>query len=392
MKTNKLLAWVCLISLFISIEAKSESGLVLWNKLDSDLEVANSEIGQNGYIVGSNYAFEPAMHGNGYVRKATGANYIRFPHNTIANLNQRGSIELWVNPKAPKPIPYEYGIYGFVGTPYHWAFGVPRSENISLVWGDTVSGTGIIGKLNFSGITTSTPDEPSQFIATVGVPFHVAMSWDIEGIEGTTDKIRVYRDGEVVGSTTQSWNLDGGKKDDLILGYGPDSGGYDKFIVDNLIIWDYAKTDFSDRFNEDPTGKKFEEFTIDNTKIHFRTSDTEVKDRVIVNGSIVLNYNTDGIDPMTQDLKVNIGSYTLTIPKGSFFGIPVGTGYHYIYYSMINNAHVLVHLREDEQDTYTFFVQITHIDLSGTANPVVISLSIGNDSGETEQRLKGLLH
>jgi Ca2+-binding RTX toxin-like protein len=80
------------------------------------------------------------------------------------------------------------------------------------------------------------------------------MSWDIEGIEGTSDKIRVYRDGKVVGTTTQSWDPDGAEKYDLILGYGPDNSGYDKFIVDNLIIWDYAKTDFSSRFNEDPEG------------------------------------------------------------------------------------------------------------------------------------------
>jgi hypothetical protein len=46
------------------------------------------------------------------------------------------------------------------------------------------------------------------------------------------------------------WNPDGPDKRDLILGYGPDAGGYDKFISDNLKIWNYAKTDFSDRFVE----------------------------------------------------------------------------------------------------------------------------------------------
>ena len=87
------------------------------------------------------------------------------------------------------------------------------------------------------------------------------MSWDINGINGTEDTIRVYRDGNQIGATTSSWNPAGTVEYDIVLGYGPDSGGYDKFITDNLIIWDYAKTDFSDRFVENP-GTHLGPFTI----------------------------------------------------------------------------------------------------------------------------------
>jgi hypothetical protein len=97
-----------------------------------------------------------------------------------------------------------------------------------------------------------TPEEPVQFVAEVGEPFHVAMAWDIDGINGTSDTIRVYRNGVMVGSTTSLWDPTATAEHDIIMGYGPDAGGYDKFISDNLIIWNYAKTDFSDRFGESP--------------------------------------------------------------------------------------------------------------------------------------------
>ncbi len=52
---------------------------LLWNKLGSDYEVTHSEIGPNGTILGTAYAFEPAKFGNGYVRKDVGNNYVSFP-------------------------------------------------------------------------------------------------------------------------------------------------------------------------------------------------------------------------------------------------------------------------------------------------------------------------
>jgi len=109
-----------------------------------------------------------------------------------------------------------------------------------------------VGDVKFDGSLARTPDEPTQFVATPLEPFHAAISWDIAGIDGTSDTVRVYRDGAVVGSTTTLWNSSELERYDIILGYGPDGGGYDKFIVDNIEIWDYAKTDFSDRFRESP--------------------------------------------------------------------------------------------------------------------------------------------
>lgn len=229
--------------------------VLLWNKLGSPDEVLHSEIGPDGAIVGNDFAFEPAQFGNSYVRKAPGANYVTFPAALLDDLTERGTLELWINPKVPNPVPYQYGIFGLVGAPYGWAYGaLPQHHqyNIWLLWGDGVSGQGLLGGVRFDGQMAETPAEAAQFVATPGVPFHAALSWDIDGIAGTADTVRAYRDGQLIGSATNTWNPAGTERYDLTMGFGPDGQGYDKFIVDNLVIWNYAKTDFSDRFNEAP--------------------------------------------------------------------------------------------------------------------------------------------
>ena len=232
--------------------APNAPGLVLWNKMEiQDGTLLHSEVGEDGMLVGTSYALEAAQHGAGYVRKATGMNFVQFPATVLDDLHERGTIELWINPKVPAPVPYQYGIFGFIGTPYHWAFGVPKSGNINLSWGDTVTGSGLMGTVLFdSAHAAHTPAEAAQFVATPFTPFHVAIAWDIAGIDGSNDTVRVYRDNILVGSTTDLWDPSGTEKYDLILGYGPDSQGYDKFITDNIKIWNYAKTNFSDRFDE----------------------------------------------------------------------------------------------------------------------------------------------
>jgi hypothetical protein len=81
---------------------------------------------------------------------------------------------------------------------------------------------------------------------------HVAFVWDLAGIAGTADKMRIYRDGELVASNTD--NIADIMVDDgvvKLLGHHE----YYRYnqptaYMDNIKVWDYAKTDFSDRFIE----------------------------------------------------------------------------------------------------------------------------------------------
>jgi hypothetical protein len=229
----------------VSVHAQS-GDVVLWNKLGSVQEVTHSEIGPNGNIVGSSYAFEPAQFGNGYIRKSTGGNWVTFPASVFSSLTRRGTIAVWINPKVSQPQPYQYGIFGLVGCAY-----CGPDSNFYLVWGDGVTGRGIFGGINLGNSVGTDPWGP-QYVATPGVPFHVALSYDISGIGNTTDTIRTYVNGVLISKASGTWNPNLTPTNDIILGFGPDGGGYNKFITDNIVIYDYAKTDFSDRFDENP--------------------------------------------------------------------------------------------------------------------------------------------
>ena len=225
--------------------------LILWNRLGSDEQVLNSEVGPDGIIVGSAYTYEAAQHGTGYIRTATGGNYLMIPGEVLENLRYAGTIELWFKPKVASPVPYQYGIWGLLGAPYGNNFGVPVSSSVILYWGDTVSQRGFMGGIAFGEPGAYTPQEPTQYYATPNVPIHAAIAWQRDGIDGSTNTIRVYRNGDIVGTTDAIWNPEGPARD-IAMGYGPDSQGYNKFVVDDIKIWTYAKTDFSDRFVETP--------------------------------------------------------------------------------------------------------------------------------------------
>jgi len=118
-----------------------------------------------------------------------------------------------------------------------------------------------------SGIWHSAFD-PDWEAVPVDTWVHLAFVWDGSGIDDSDDVLRIYRDGNIVSNATGSFNV---IEPRCCVGYsctvGCSGGGYEVRVLayheyarlnrpaaymDNLIIWDYAKTDFSDRFNEAP--------------------------------------------------------------------------------------------------------------------------------------------
>jgi hypothetical protein len=161
-----------------------------------------------------------------------------------------------------------------------------------------------------------------------------------------------------------------------------------------------------------PVGIAFLEFSINHAVLRFHTQETDASDEtgvtsvgcaqnkrsgtpcgapagedaVLLKGWFVLGQDSDGIDPLTEDITVTVGSYQLTIPAGSF---TQKRGYRY--QGILAGAEVFAWLREQGHDEYTFLLKIKDVDLAGSANPVTIGLAIGNDSGAREQRLQGVL-
>lgn len=382
--------------------AQSTGGVILWNTLDSAQDVQHSRIGPGGTLVGSRYAFEPGEFGNGYVRKATGNNYIRFPADTFAQVKERGAVAVWVNPKVPYPAPYQYGIFGFVNAAY------VGDGSIFLGWADTVTaGNDLAGSVYFgTGPDITAYTQGARFAATPGTPFHAAMAWDIDGIEGSADTIRVYRDGMLVARTSGRWNAEGAVRPDFIVGASPDSGGYDKYIVDNLVLYDWAKTDFSDRFSEDPSGGQAT-LRIANLIFTMGENPAEAADggdagdeadttaggkllgvRIVMSADLVLSADGDGLAPASETGFLKIGGWQVAIPAGGFKA-------HedvFRYAARVAGQKVVLELKNTSGDTWSVRLIVRRGNTTEFSDPTPVSLRIGNDVGRSSVDLRGRIH
>jgi len=181
---------------------------------------------------------------------------------------EHGAVEAWYR-QASDPVPYRHNPHRIFGGPYSLT-GVDEVQLFSqdrLDSGDP--------RLHFSVFFD---DEPPPFTqphvvaarsivdgrqgyvisALNGSWIHVAGVWDRRGIEGTADTVRLYVNGEVVaasGATDWGTTRCANRRPDgqwrcLTDVAGCNDTCADTFAVDNLKLWNYAKTDFSDRFEE----------------------------------------------------------------------------------------------------------------------------------------------
>ena len=258
------------------------SGLLLWNKLGSDDEVAHSEYGPDLAMYDCSYypcgldVIGTLGHPAGVFGGAasiTGGPY--FPaarvHTALlrdAIMNpEHGAVEAWYRQESD-PVPYSHNPHRIFGGPYS----LVGIDEVNLYSQDAVdSGDPRLHFALFFGVEPP-PFTPPHLVAARslgdggdGVPIsqyngqwiHIAGVWDRNGIAGSADTIRLYVNGEVVGASQQNdWGstrcadrLPGVDRCFLDIA-GCNDTCANTFSVDNLKVWDYAKTDFGDRFQE----------------------------------------------------------------------------------------------------------------------------------------------
>ncbi|MCD4813750.1 LamG domain-containing protein [bacterium] len=236
-------------------------GLLLWNKLGSDTEVLNSEVGPNGMIVGD-LLYLSGQYGNGYEpAERTGDhniadNYIQYEN---LQLGPKGCIEFWYQPNwSSSSVGHNvcllyYTIMNSINDPEQ-PLGIQIHYNdwqnnliLTVRDDDTNNVFRTMAPGSIPGWSTSTP-------------FHMALTWDGSGATAD-DKLKLFVNGVAISTTvvtqtgmpTLNWSTD----KILYLGTYPKPDDWSRHhwegndgIVDNLKIWNYPKTDFSDRFVE----------------------------------------------------------------------------------------------------------------------------------------------
>lgn len=257
------------------------SGLIFWNRFEAEGDVLPSEVGPdvmlaNRFIDSWDYAeIVPGKFGNGLwidrdandYDSMVGGNFFGTNLQDMALTPQQGTIEFWFTFKYDSST--EDHAYFFInGSELTGNFDDINLNTFEIMAG--WSGWSGNGKYLWFNMDNKADDQPGISVRTPdfsaapggkwgfedGTTYHFAYVWDSAGIDATSDTMRMYIDGEVAASGTQA--LPKGSFDPyMYLGtlpnpYSDRTGFYDSVVgvTDNMKIWNYAKTDFADRFVE----------------------------------------------------------------------------------------------------------------------------------------------
>jgi len=216
-------------------------GCVLWNKMSSISDIQNSGVGPGGIIVGT-VTFEPCKFGNGVRSDAeTNGGYVTFES---LGLQNKGCIELWIKPT----------VSSSTGTGIDSLFGLyyGNYDRIMLILNYTLyNPSSVWYYISSTGQTAIDIKYPMTWNA--GELIHLALSWDNDKIDGTNRAI-LYVNGVPVSYSTGNITLaDKLAYNGALCLYwdGVHKDYHSEQTLVDLKVYDYAKTDFSDRFYED---------------------------------------------------------------------------------------------------------------------------------------------
>jgi hypothetical protein len=221
------------------------SNLIFWNKLGSTTEIQNSEVGVDGTIVGT-CGYSPVQFNNGVGAFSSTSSFVKFDSLFGTNAYSALTIEYWfkwVNTGTSDYFPFFVRDDPAVTAPYSFYIGVngmTATTAIVSIQLQLPSGAYVLTSwyVNF----------------TAGQIDHIA--WNIDFTRPVNQKIKLYVNGVDQGAPSDLNSESGGITSYRMPRYAlVNSGSVGSGIampsyMDNLKIWDYAKTDFSDRNTE----------------------------------------------------------------------------------------------------------------------------------------------
>ena len=90
--------------------------------------------------------------------------------------------------------------------------------------------------------------------------------------------------------------------------------------------------------------------------------------------------DSNGINPATEAVTLQVGTFTTTIPPGSFMKQPDGS---FVFVGVVNGVGLGAVIKPTGTLRYAFQAKAKGANLAGTKNAVYATLTIGGDSGAT---------
>ena len=233
--------------------------LVLWNRLGSQAQIQNSEIGLDGTYGGGD--FVDGVFGQAYQVDYDDPDYmVTFPREAITPF--AGCIEFWAR---IRDLPEQIGVAQ--ARPIFFKLRHLRADSLSYLAGfnanDGCGNGGLVGQVGIDITTGSGGNGTWTYEQVLGEGqveawHHYALVWDeatIAGVDDGTRRIALFLDGQLESGRWREWDhpeftdILGGQLQILALYDDYEAGSV---AIDNLKIWNYAKTSFYDRFTEGP--------------------------------------------------------------------------------------------------------------------------------------------
>lgn len=104
-------------------------------------------------------------------------------------------------------------------------------------------------------------------------------------------------------------------------------------------------------------------------------------DRFAVEVLFRLGAGNNGIDPLTEEVTLGVGTGRWVIPAGSFRRTRSGS---FVFQGMIGSARLNLLIRRLRDGRFVFGAAAADAALDGTTNPVPITLIIGDDGATTD--------
>jgi hypothetical protein len=168
----------------------------------------------------------------------------------------------------------------------------------------------------------------------------------------------------------------------LIGGHSFDSWRTFDGEIDEFTLFKRALTEDDVRsiYRAGSAGKcKGEFFAQFNARAELNLGKRANDDAYQMSGFLRLSAGSDGIDPLTEPVTLKVGSFSATLPAGSFGQ----DGDTYRYAGPADRSWLIVKISPlAAPDLYSFRSTLVKGNLAGTTLPPKVQLSIGDDQGE----------